>query len=358
MDNKLTNRQYIALILNSFIGIGIITLAGDLCKDAKQNAWISAIIGGILPLFVLLSSAYISKKLNYCEFKYIAENTYGKYLSKIIPFIFIIDSMLYIPIIVVNYTQILKTSISKFMPEFLVVLIFVSIMTYTSWHNIKVLGRLSEISIYFILSIVIVLLFFANKGDVKNLQPFATCYKDIIKAVPKSLLAYQGGEVCFFLSSYISNRKSLKKNAILITSVVTFFYAYIVFITIYFLGWELTSKTNNVLLFIFETQRLHIISDLKAVFLIFWSNSIFLTTSIFDYPMVYSLSYVFKLDYKKACLLPVPVLFLLSYISLKNDNFFKKVVKPTATIVSYILVIWVAITVIIVFFKTRGEKNA
>jgi len=358
MDNKLTNRQYIALILNSFIGVGIITLASDLCKYAKQSAWISAIIGGILPLFVLLSSAYISKKLDYCEFKYIAERVYGKYLSKIIPFIFIIDSMIYIPIILVYYTQILKNSISQFLPELLIILLLVFSITCTSLKNIKIIGRLSEISIYLTLSVIIILLFFTTKGNIKNLHPFISSYKDIIKAIPKSILAYQGGEVCFFLSNYISNKKNLKKDALIITFTVIFFYAYIVFIVIYFLGWELTSKTNSVLLFIFETQRLHIISDLKAIFLIFWSNAIFLTTSIFSYPMVYSLSYIFKLDYKKACLLPVPILFLLSYISLKNDNFFKKVMEPTSKIISFILIIWIAITVIIVFFKTRGEKNA
>ena len=357
MENKITHNQYTALILNSFIGIGIVTLAGDLSKDAMQSAWISAIIGGVLPLFVLFSSAYVAKKLNYCEFKYLAERVYGKYFSKIVPFVFILDSMLYIPIITTNYTKILKASISQFIPNILIIMLFIFITTFTVFKGITVLGRLSEISIYFILSIVFVLLFFAGKGNIKNTQPIISSYKNIFDAVPKSLLAYQGGEVCFFLFGYITNRKNLKKNAILITSVVTFFYSFIVFITIYFLGWELTSKTNHVLLFIFETQNLHIISDLKAVFIVFWSNSIFLTTSIMYYPLAYSISYITKLSYKKSCLIPIPLIFLLSYISLINDNFSKKVMEPAATAISYVVVVWIIITVVIVFFKSRGEKN-
>ena len=81
MNNKITRRQYIAILLSSLIGIGILSLPSEVCRIAKQDGWISVALGGLFPLYLLFTASYIHTKMNYEDFANIAKKLYGKYLS-------------------------------------------------------------------------------------------------------------------------------------------------------------------------------------------------------------------------------------------------------------------------------------
>lgn len=80
-------------------------------------------------------------------------------------------------------------------------------------------------------------------------------------------------------------------------------------------------------------------------------------TAINEFFLCYSVSKMFKLDYKKSCNVVLPFLLILSLITAMNDPFRMKVVDNITSYVSVLVFIWAILSFILTFFKSRGENK-
>ncbi|MCY6958660.1 GerAB/ArcD/ProY family transporter [Clostridium brassicae] len=357
MNDKITHNQYTAIILSSFIGVGIVSLASETSKKAHQCSWISVLMSGTFPLIILLISSYVDKKMNHADFSYILENLYGKFLRQIFLFMFLINPILLQCLVISGYIEVLKLSISVYIPSILILLLLILIIMYTTTKNLTILGRLCELSLYFTLPLLFVPLLYINNGNKTYLMPYFENAKAIIFAMPASFQAYSGAEISFFLFAFISNRKNTIKHNLFPAGMVTLLYTFITAITVYFFGWTLTSKTDYSLLFVFKLVRPAIFSDFTSFFMIIWSTAILITLSVEQFMMSYCISKIFNLDYKKTNYINIPIILLLSLITTMNKDFRIQILKPLYTYVSILIFIWCIVTFIVTFFKTRKTQG-
>ena len=357
MNNKITGRQYISILLSSLIGIGILSLPSEVCKVAKQDGWISVALGGFLPFYLLLAASYVHTKMNYEDFSNIAKKLYGKYLSYGFFIIISFSLLIYETLIIADYTNIMKASIGGFVPKIIIVSIMTFLTINVSRNGLTIIGRLSEISLYFIIPLLLLPIIFIPKGSITNIQPFFSSGKNILSAVPKGILAYTGPEIAFVILHFVTNKKKPYKAAVITTSIITFLYTFTVFIAIYYFGWKLTSKIDFPLLFIYELTKVPILSDSKALFILIWSITIFITCNIEQFSLCYYGSKIFNCEYKKVSNVISVVIFTLSSYASYNDDFKAKFLEPLLPYLSMFIIIFAAISSILVAFKIRGEKK-
>ncbi|WMJ81155.1 GerAB/ArcD/ProY family transporter [Clostridium sp. MB40-C1] len=357
MNDKITHNQYTAIILSSFIGVGIVSLASETSKKAHQCSWISILISGLFPLIMLLVASYVDKKMYHEDFSYILESLYGKFLGKLLLLIFLINAFLSQSLIISGYIKILKLSISVYMPSILILVLIILITMYTTTKKLTTLGRLCELSLYFTVPLLFLPLLYINFGHKTHLMPCFENAKAIVSAIPTSFNAYGGSEISFFLFASISNRKNTTKHNIFPALIVTLIYTFITAITVYFFGWKLTSKTDYSLLFVFKLVRPAIFSDFTSFFMIIWSTSILLTLSIEQFIMCYCLSKIFNLNYEKTLYIGIPFVLLLNLISIISNKFIVKILKPMFNYVLILIFIWCIVTFIVTFFKTRKTQG-
>ncbi|WMJ79930.1 GerAB/ArcD/ProY family transporter [Clostridium sp. MB40-C1] len=357
MNDKITQNQYTAIILSSFIGIGIVSLASETSRKAHQCSWISVLISGIFPLIILLISSYVDNKMNHEDFFYILKNLYGKFLGKIFLFMFFISAILLQCLVISGYIEVLKLSISEYIPLILILILLILISLYTVEKKLTVLGRLCEFSLYFTLPLLFIPLLYINMGNKTHLMPYFENINSIVSAIPSSLLAYSGAEISFFLFSYISNRKSTTKHNIFSAIIVTLIYTFITAITVYLFGWKLTSQIKYSLLFVFKLVQPAVFSDFTSFFMVIWSTSILITIAIEQFIMTYCISNIFNLDYKKAAYINSPIVLLLSYITIISNKFLVKILTPAYSYMTILIFIWCILTLIFTFFKSKGDKN-
>ncbi|MCY6370159.1 GerAB/ArcD/ProY family transporter [Clostridium ganghwense] len=357
MNSKITQRQYIAIILSSFIGVGIMSLASDVCEKAQQTGWISVFIGCLYPLILLLITSYIDNKMDHNDFWVIIKKLYGKYLGCIILLMFIINSFFFQADIIASYSNILKSSISTMFPHVIIVSTVVLLSIASTRKGLTIIGRLSEISLYFIIPMVFIPIVYLRRGDITNLQPYFNSSETVLSAVPKSLLAYNGAEISFFIIASIYNRKSTKKSAIVASLTVAVLYTCTVLMTIYYFGWELTSQLKFPLLFLFKQVRPPIFSDFTAIFMIIWSTTIMITLSIEQFFLCYSVSKLFNLNYKKSCDIVLPFLLIMSLIAAIYDTFRIKLVGIASPYLAGLVFIFALISFLLTFFRSRRKTN-
>lgn len=356
IKNKITQNQYILIVISAMIGVGILSMASSLCKIALQQGWIPIIIGASYPLFIVITASIIDNKTNHASFWNVNKRIYGKIISRIFIFVFFLYYLTIFASIIAGFTNVLRHSITSFLSPIYIILPILILIPLITMCGIYMVGRICEFYFYLTLPLIIIPLFFITKGSIVNIKPVFSSFNEILKATPTSFYALSGCEISYLIISNISNKRNTKKAGIIAVSVTTCIYVYIVFITIYYLGWEITSKLEYPLLYLIQSIPIPIISNFTALFIFLWSAIILKTLIIDCYGVSFLLSILIKTDYKKANFIFLPI--ALAYILFMIPEYNRKVLLDT--IYPYFVIftfLWGLITTILVSIKYRGEKN-
>lgn len=61
-ESKITSYQLLCILTGTAIGIGLMDLPNQVTEIAKQNGWVSVIIGGIYPLYIVYIADILQNK--------------------------------------------------------------------------------------------------------------------------------------------------------------------------------------------------------------------------------------------------------------------------------------------------------
>ena len=357
VNNKITEYQYLAIVHSSMIGIGILSLAQNVSSDAHQQGWISVILGGIYPIVIVITAAYIDKKMDHIDFWQINNKMYGKFLTYIIMIGFYILYMVLVIAIMTGLNNVLGMTIVQFIPPYLMLTVIILVNVYATISGLTYVGRLCEIFIYAMIAFIALMICFIPRGSMGNVKPLITNVKDIIKAIPSSLFSYSGVEISYISVSFITNRKNVKKIGVISALTIILIYFLNVFVTIYTLGWELTSKVSYPLLYLVTTVHLPVVENFTSFLMFLWCSVIFKTVATDFFGAAYCLSKISKKGYKKCCIFCSIFIFPISYFFMPEYNRTKIVDAIVPYLVAY-GVLWGLVTSMFVAFKTRKSKNS
>lgn len=87
-SNSITPSEVTFLLIGSMIGVGILSLPNDLVVVAKQDAWISAFIGAVYPLYMVIIASTLCKKHPKKNILALSKMCFGKFIGSILNIIF------------------------------------------------------------------------------------------------------------------------------------------------------------------------------------------------------------------------------------------------------------------------------
>lgn len=356
INNKITENQYMAIVQSSMIAIGILTLAKGAAKYAYQDAWISVIIGGIYPIVVVILASFIDKKMNHYNFWQINNEVYGKFLSYIIIIVFIAVFSFSQLSIISGYINILHVILVAFIPQYVILITVMLLTLYTAINGLNIVGRLSEIVFYLVIFLIFVTMSLISQGNIINVMPFFSSFKNVLSAIPDSLYSYAGVELSYVVISFITNVKNTRKSGIYGVLTVIVSYTVNVFVTIWCIGWEMTSKHLYPSLYVASSVRIPLIENARTVIMIIWSFVIFRILACELFASSFCLSKATNISYQKSCIIITALLIPLSFFLLTVHNRAKIVDKITPYLVIVGLA-WGIITSIIISLKKKNYKE-
>lgn len=356
ISNKITENQYMGIVQGSMIAMGILTLARGVSKYAYQQGWIPVIIAGMYPIFVVLLATFIDKKMKHCDFWEINNKIYGKFLSYMITIIFFIVFVFLQLSIVSGFVNIIHLVLVPFIKPYIIVIITTLLTLYTAINGLTLVARLSEIVFYLVIISIGITLSFISQGTITNVMPFFSSFKDTLLGIPDSLYSYAGIELSYIVISFISNKKNIKKSGVYAVLTIILLYTINVFVTIYCIGWEMTSKSAYPILYIAATLEVPLLENVRTVIMILWSYVIFRILACDLFASAYCLSKVLGKGYKNSCIIITILVGILSFFMLPEYNRAKFIGELTIYIVAVGLG-WGIITSIIILFKTKNSKD-
>jgi len=296
----LSDSEAVSILAGLMIGVGFLALPNQVAKDAKNDAGIATIIGGLYPLYFAMLSIYYCKKHPNEDILKLSKRYLGNIVGVICNILFMVQFLIYLAAGANGYKNVLITYATQFLSPMRVFIIVISIGAYVNFVGLKPLARINKIALFLTVIVTSILSMSLIRGRYLNLLPiFGTGITKIIKGSLESAYAYSGMEGVLLLYPLMKNKDKIAAISLKATALVIGVYSWIVFMSIYYLGYKVTVKTLWPVLLVTESADLPFINSFRLVFILFWSLNVLKLVANEYYAVVYIIQDTLKIKKSK-----------------------------------------------------------
>jgi len=311
---KISMTQFRLLVFIYTIGSTILLTPSGLASMAKQDAWISAIVG--IGIGVCLAYLYCSLAMLYPDKSFIeySEIILGKWLGKLVSLSFILFCFIGATTVLSHTGNFLVTQLYPETPLVMVNIMIALAITFGILYGLEVLSRAAEIFIPWIIILFFFMLFAtAPQIEITNIQP-------ILEYGPKPIflasLTYTATAVlpCIVFSMiipYVEEKKKLRNSFISSIILGGMAVLIVIFLCILVLGSDLTARSmfpSYVL-----ARKINIgnfLQRIEVIVAILWFITIYYKIMFYFYSFVTGIAEFIKLKEYRPIAIPLTTILL------------------------------------------------
>lgn len=312
-------------MLSSEIGMTVLLTISPTILVAKQDAWISTFLAGLIAVGVAFVSTKVSLLYPYQTLIEYSKSILGKWLGKLIVIPFFIQWYTVLAIILRQAGELVQTTILQTTPLFPIILIMLILVIYVTYHGVESVARMSEtLGPGIILMMFLVLALSINNIEWKRILPMVsdTGWVNLVKGSfsPASFLSE-----CVMMTMFTSFMSEPKKSpfysmlGVGFSCILVSLSTLMIILTI---GPNISSKmwypffemTRNISVFQF-------IENLDAVVIVIWFSSVFVKLTLYFFMTCYGTAQYFNLrNWKWMIVIVAPIIVILTYLPKNVDE--------------------------------------
>lgn len=320
---KISPRQLFILVLMFEIVSAIIT---GFSEEAKQDAWITAILGmlGGICLFLLyhrLSLFYPDLPLT--EY---AKRILGPIVGRIVALLYVVYFLFNGSFVIRDFASMAVSFVFMQTPFLVIIALMLLTVMYVIGKGVEVLSRTAELffSVLLLVAITILTLILTSGNvDLQNLRPvLEEGWLTVLKQSIPGTVVFPFGEVIVFLMlfPYVNKPQLVKKTVITGLLISGCFIAFITMLNVSVLGADLFTRTQYPLL---TTSQLiegrAFLERLDALFLITAIVGGFFRISIFLYATVIGATTLFGITSYRKLIIPVGMVMFICSLAMASN---------------------------------------
>lgn len=329
-DSLISSSQLTLILTGTMLGVGVLTLANDVVKYAKQDGWISCILGAAYPGYMVFMANHMCKKFPKDNILKLSKKCLGKFLGNFSNIIFIFYFILLCTEVASGVSNVLRIYMIPFLKNYQALLIILLAPAFIAFKGIKTLGKMNELIFYLSAIIFLIPIAVLKEGSILNIMPvFGSGLLNILKSSKQTSFAYSGIEILFLIYPYLQNSKDLKKSSLKSIFIIIIIYTWVTFAVIYYLGADIVPKFFWSTVVMSEAIVIPVINNFRYIFMLLWTFIMLKTIANYYYVSCYALSQITNIARRKTFVyLMYPLLF---YISSKygdpvtRGNFLNKI---------------------------------
>ena len=269
--NIITSKQLIFTIIGSTIGVGIFTLTSTVVRDAKQDVWISTLMGSLLPLLGIFMLHLINRKFPDLSFAEYSEKVLSKWPGKMLSLLFVLYTMAFAAVVARIFVDILKTYLFPVTPVWALGILILLVSAYLASKDARVLGRVNELVFYESLFLFVFILGAVPKIDISFFRPVGQAgLTNILMGSYDAVFAFLGLEVLLVFYSLVQNKKEIGKASLPAVLIITIIYLMVALAVLGIFGPEVTEHIRFGLMGLLKTYQAPMIERGEFFFIIFW----------------------------------------------------------------------------------------
>lgn len=276
-EDSISNTQLTFMIIQSQIGVGILSLPHDVSLVSKNDGWISTLIAGLIVQVVIFVIWGLCRRFPSLTIFEIIPHLLGKGLGKVLILSYTVYCTVAGSLVLARYSQIINVWILQRTPNWILLFSMLVVCVYLIKDNVRSMAR------FYVLVTPLLLILFGlityTLKDANFLYIFPIGQTDIltmIKGAKESMFSMLGFEFMLILYPYVQASGARKLMAISTANIfVTLFYTYMVFASlVYFETRQDIYLTPQPLLYMIKAYSFQIIERTDLFFLSIWIISV------------------------------------------------------------------------------------
>jgi spore germination protein (amino acid permease) len=313
---SITKLQLFFILIQTQIGIGLLSLPNVVQKTAKGDGWISTILAGVAVQLVITIYWHLLKRFPNDTYPEITQKIVGRFIGKLMNMVIYLNFLLVGGLATILFIKLINLWLLPLTPNWVISLLILLASIYLTISDLRIIARFFVIASSLILLILVISIFslFLPKEPQFILPIGSSGLKNILMGSNNSLLAMLGFEGILFMFPFvIQNNKGVLKTISLANIFITLFYTYFIFITLITFSSNQLTQMREPLLNLFRGISYNVIDRLDLVFLSIWLVP--MTTSIIAYLFLASKTmYVNKKNYPKTVIINGIIIFFITLI--------------------------------------------
>lgn len=293
--------QLTTIMINSMIGVGILSLPRTVSTTLHETGWLGPLIGGFIAALPIMAILYLSKEypgLTLVEYSPLVLGgkgfrKWGRILSYPWMFLFVSFQFLNAGMVVRGFGEVVVTAVLLETPLEAIIITLILIVLYLCMHEIEVVVRINEL-LFPIMLIPVFLIPYVSlvSADWNNLLPVRVdSWKDALKTGIGTFQLYTGFELLLIFCglSMQGAKIGLATWFGLVFTIISYVLTAVAGIVVF--GYEELQRMIWPTLELVKTaQRTGwLLERLESAFLAIWVSSVFTTLGNMYYSTVYSI---------------------------------------------------------------------
>ncbi|WP_139490258.1 GerAB/ArcD/ProY family transporter [Brevibacillus dissolubilis] len=289
--NEITLMQYILLVHGAQVGTGILSLPRQLAETSGTDGWMCIIIAWAINC--LAGTLMLLSARKYPDFTIIDLFNYlfGKWFGKLLIFPLICYFGFFGIDIMTNTMLYIKAWFLPKTPEYVIILLFAIPSFLIVRNGLRIQARYVVLSFFMMLWMPFFLLFSMDSWNVLHLLPlFKEGWGPVIQGVPKTIFAYTGIEVVFFIYPFLQKKQYAIHGFLIGNSLTMLYYLYVTLVSFLFFTPDGITSVNQPVLSLLKNIEFRFLERFDMIFLSLYLFVVSKCWMIFIYCTVYSTS--------------------------------------------------------------------
>jgi spore germination protein (amino acid permease) len=358
-NNKITQGQLMLFLVQSQIGIGILSLPHNVHNLAKGGAWISILIAGFISQLVILLLFALCRLFPADNIYTFLPKIIGKPIGSLLSVGYIAYFLFSTGVTLAKFTNIIGKWVLPETPTWAINILMILVTVYLVKENVRIIARFFVTTSVVIIIMVILSLIGYTSINFSYLLPVTEAgWINILKASKEALFPMTGCEIMLVIYPMVQGLSSGKLKAVSIGNLITtLFYTFEVFTSLIIFSPEELPLIPEPILYMLKAFSFHIVDRIDLLFLSLWVVMVFTSMCSYLYSGVIGLGHIFhKGKHKKSLFYVAGIIFFIAIMP-KNPStivFYDSLI--TASFATMIVVLPI-ILLSVAFFMKKREKT-
>jgi spore germination protein (amino acid permease) len=356
--NSITKFQMFFIMIQSQVGVGLLSLPNVVQKTAKGDGWISTLIAGAAVQIMLVIYWQLLKRFPNLIYTEITQKILGRFLGKLINIFIYMNFILVGGLLTIIFIKIINLWLLPLTPNWIISILILTACIYLAVSDLRMIARFFVLATTLILLLLFTsLLSWFTPKEIQYILPIGSSgFKNILLGTNNSLLAMLGFEGILFIFPFIiENKKGVLKTISMANIFIAIFYTYFIFLSLISFSTDQLAQMREPILNLLRGITYKMVDRVDLIFLSIWIVP--MSTSIIAYLFLASKSMnVGKKNYPRIVLMNGFIIFLITLIP-HNDattTLFNKYV----TYLSYGVVFIIPTLLLILSFLFKKQESS
>ncbi|MFJ7980034.1 endospore germination permease [Lysinibacillus xylanilyticus] len=361
----ISSRQFMIITLLFSIGTAILILPASVASEAKQDAWIAAIIGVVLSLPIIKLFVAFGNTTSTLTFVEANEKILGRFFGKFTSIGFILIALLSAGELLYFIGIFMKTEVMPETPTIAFAFLFSIIIIYAAFLGIEVFARSAEILFpIFILIFIFFVVCISPSIKIENLLPIMETPKKSIffsMILFISLFSFPLVILLMIFPSAVNVQKSAQKGFYIGAIIGGIVLVTIITLSILVLGPANTASRTFPSYSL--AQRISIgnfLQRIEVIMAAMWIISIYIRTFMYFYASVVGIAQLFKIKNHRPLIFPLGMIILgisqIVHPNIIHSDIYNRDIWP---IFSFVVMVFLPLVLLIVakIRKINGNQG-